>query len=243
MDILEQVLTRASFEPAVCGVILTGSRARGVATPRSDYDVTIVVAEQAVAWRHRTRTAELDEVACTLEALADTSTHWQRYAYRGAKVLLDRLGGRIAELVDRQATLSKEETFRHARTALDAYTNQLYRAVKSHRDGAAEAAYLDEIESVPWLLETVFTLHGRLRPYNKYLQWELDNFPLSAYWNTALMPARVVARSVALFPAVEALARGHGHADVLDAWGSDIELIRAFAEAAGSEPLEVTRPR
>ncbi|MFG2043855.1 hypothetical protein [Dactylosporangium sp. NPDC048998] len=94
---------------------------------------------------------------------------------------------------------------------------------------------------MPWLLETVFALHGRLRPYNKYLQWELDNFPLPDSWNTALAPARVVARSLALFPAVEALVRRHGHADVLDAWGSDIELIRSFAEGAGSEPLEVTR--
>jgi hypothetical protein len=82
---------------------------------------------------------------------------------------------------------------------------------------------------VSWLLETVFALHERLRPYNKYLQWELENFPLPTFWNTALVPANVVANPLRLFPAVEALARQHGHADVLDAWGSDIELIRAFA--------------
>lgn len=46
---------------------------------------------------------------CTLEALADTSVRRQRYAYRGAKVLLDRLDGGIVELVDRQATPSREE--------------------------------------------------------------------------------------------------------------------------------------
>jgi hypothetical protein len=34
----------------------------------------------------------------------------------------------------------------------------------------------------------------------------------------------------ALFPAVEDLARRHGHADILDAWGGDLERIR-------SEPL------
>jgi hypothetical protein len=226
MDILEQVLARTTADPAVCGVILTGSRARGLADAWSDYDVTIVVAEQAVPCRQATRSGGLDEVVCTLEALADTSVHWQRYAYRGAKVLLDRLDGRIAELVDRQATPSKEEAVHQARTALDAYINQLYRAIKSHRSGFPEAARLDELESLPWLLETVFALHGRLRPYNKYLQWELENFPLPEHWNTALMPARVCARSLGLFAAVEALARHQGHADVLDAWGSDIELIR-----------------
>ena len=201
---------------------------------RSDYDVTIVVAEQEQPWRHSTRTNTLDEVVCTVRALADTSVHWQRYGYRGAKVLLDRLNGGIAELVNRQATLSDEEATRHARTSLDAYINQLYRCVKSRRDGFADAALLDEMESLTWLLETVFALHGRLRPYNKYLRWELESYPLPDPWNTALMPDRVGTASLRLFPAVETLARRHGHADIFDEWGSDIELIHAFARSTRS---------
>jgi predicted nucleotidyltransferase len=225
VDILDQVLARAAGDRNVRGVILSGSRARGVENARSDYDITIVVSEQAQPWRHSTRTDTLDEVVCTVEALADTSVHWQRYAYRGAKVLLDRLNGGIAELVDRQATLSVEEAALHARTSLDAYINQLYRCAKSRRDGLADAALLDEMESLPWLLETVFALHGRLRPYNKYLRWELESFPLADGWNTALAPERVATDSPRLFPAVESLARRRGHADVLEGWGSDIELI------------------
>jgi predicted nucleotidyltransferase len=235
VDILDQVLARAAADPGVRGVILSGSRARGTETARSDYDVTIVVAEQAQPWRHDTRTDTLDEVVCTVEALADTSVHWQRYAYRGAKVLLDRLNGGVAELVDRQATFSAEEAARHARTSLDGYVNQLYRCVKSRRDGFADAAFLDELESLPWLLETVFALHGRLRPYNKYLRWELESFPLPGHWNTALMPDRVRTASLRLFGAVETLARRHGHADVFEGWGSDIELIHAFADAAATD--------
>jgi len=127
VDILEQVLARAAADPGVRGVILTGSRARGMATARSDHDVTIVVAEQAQSWRHSTRTDVLDEVVCSLAALADTSVHWRRYSYRGAKVLLDRLDGGVAQLVDRQATFSAEEASRHAHTNLDSYINQLYR--------------------------------------------------------------------------------------------------------------------
>jgi predicted nucleotidyltransferase len=235
VDILDQVLARAAADPGVRGVILTGSRARGTETARSDYDVTIAVAEQAQPWRHSTRTDTLDEVICTVEALADTSVHWQRYSYRGAKVLLDRLNGGIAQLVERQATLSVEQAITHARTNLDAYINQLYRCVKSRRDGFADAALLDEAESLPWLLETVFALHGRLRPYNKYLLWELESFPLPGHWNTALMPDRVRTASLRLFPAVETLARCNGHAEVFEGWGRDIELIRAFADAAAAD--------
>ena len=234
MNILDHVLARAAADPGVRGVILTGSRARGTHSARSDYDVTVVVAEQAQPWRHDTRTGTLDEVVCTVEALADTSVHWLRYSFRGAKVLLDRLDGGIAELVDRQATFSAEEAARHAGTHLDNYINQLYRCVKSRRDGFADAALLDEAESLPWLLETVFALHGRLRPYNKYLRWELENFPLPDPWNAELMPDRVRTASLRLFPAVEALARRHGHGEEIDSWGSDIDLIRGFASSSRS---------
>lgn len=164
-----------------------------------------------------------------MEGLADTSIQWQRYSYRGARVLLDRLDGRVAELVERQATPTKDEAVEWARAGLDAYINQLYRAVKSRRDGAPDAAHLDEVESVPSLLLTVFALHGRLRPYNKYLDWELDTYPLSPFWTTELWLKRVVANPLRLFPAVAHLAQVHEHGDVLDGWGEDIDLIRAAA--------------
>ena len=230
MGILDEVVDRAAADPDVAGVVLTGSHARGLATARSDYDVLLVKVEQPEPWRHDVRTAELDLVECTVDALADTSDPWQRYAYRGAKVLLDRLDGRIAELVERQATPTAEEATAWSRSNLDAYVNQLYRAVKSRRDGSPDAAHLDELESVPWLLSTVFALHGRLRPYNKYLDWELDTYPLSPLWNTELRPRRVAVSALRLFPAVADLAREQGHGDLLDTWGEDIALIAATAQ-------------
>jgi hypothetical protein len=165
-----------------------------------------------------------------VDALADTSVLWQRYAYRGARILLDRLHGRIAELVERQASPTDVEARLWARESLDAYTNQLYRAVKSRRDGSADAADLDQAESTPWLLSTVFALHGRLRPYNKYLGWELDSYPLTPFWTAQLRPERVLANALRLFPAVADLARKQGHGDILEGWGADIDLICAAAE-------------
>ncbi|MFI5914040.1 nucleotidyltransferase domain-containing protein [Dactylosporangium sp. NPDC051541] len=227
MDVLAAVLRRAEADPGVLGVILTGSHARGLATEHSDVDVTVVVAEQATPWRHASRTAVLDEVVCTAAALGDTSVQWARYGYRGAQVLLDRLDGGIAALVERQATLTPEEAAARGRAALDAYLNQRYRAAKNQRAGAVAAARLDAAECVPWLLETVFALHGRLRPYNAYLRWELDTYPLPDPWRRTLRPERVAVEEH--FAAVEALARARGHADVLAGWGEDLGLIRSFA--------------
>lgn len=222
MSAYEELLARATADSRVRGLVLSGSYARGLATTHSDHDVFVVV-DHRDEWPE-SRSAALDQIVYTVEGLGDTSLHWQRYAFRGAQVLLDRLDGGIAECVARQATPTEAEATAWARENLDGLVNQLYRAAKSRRDGAELAARLDELESVPWLLATVFTLHGRLRPYNKYLAWELATHPLPAPWDETL-PARAAADPAALFPDVVRLARHLGHGDVLDSWGDDLDLL------------------
>ncbi|WP_250008847.1 nucleotidyltransferase domain-containing protein [Actinoplanes sp. M2I2] len=226
MSVLDDLMARATADAGVLGVILTGSHARGLATAHSDVDVTVVVDSHGAAWP-RDRGADLDLAALTVEELGDTSVLWPRYGFRDAQVLLDR--GGVAELVERQATPTAEEARSWSGEFLDGYVNQLYRAVKSRRDGHPEAAALDEQESVGWLLGTAFALHGRLRPYNKYLEWELATHPLPPPWNDVLAPAYVGAHPVTLFPLVADLARERGHGDLLDSWGADLDLILAAA--------------
>lgn len=228
MSAYEDLIARATADSAVRGLVLIGSYARGLATAHSDHDL-IVVVDDDQGWQ-TSRSATLDRIVYTVDGLADTSLHWQRYAFRGARVLLDRLDGGIAERVARQATPTAAEATAWARENLDGYVNQLYRAAKSRRDGAALAARLDEMESIAWLLGTVFALHGRLRPYNKYLSWELETFPLPAPWDRTL-PARVAADPAGLFPDVAALARRCGHGDVLDSWGDDLRLLEVQRSA------------
>ncbi|SCE79889.1 Nucleotidyltransferase domain-containing protein [Micromonospora viridifaciens] len=228
MDAFEDLLARAEADPAVVGLVLTGSQARGTATVHSDHDVHVVVRSRNERWHTTRRTAELDEIVSTLDELADTSDLWQRYAFRGARVLLDRLGGGVAALVERQAVPTEAEATAWARDALDGYLNLAYRAAKSRRDGNALAATLDERESVPWLLTTVFALHSRLRPYNKYLRWELETYPLPEPWTAAVFPARALRDPIGMFPDVARLARGRGHGDVLDAWGNDLALLNTY---------------
>ncbi|WP_347877253.1 hypothetical protein [Streptomyces sp. 8K308] len=95
-----------------------------------------------------------------------------------AKVLLDRLDGTIAEILDKKRTLGPDEAWSAADGYLDAYVNQTFRSLKNHRDGRAALSHLDAAESVPFALEVLFALHQRVRPYNKYLQWELVRNPL-----------------------------------------------------------------
>jgi predicted nucleotidyltransferase len=128
MDAFDDLVARAEADPSVRGLVLSGSQARGMATADSDFDLYVVVGQRGGQWRETRRTPALDEIVCTEDELADTSDIWQRYAFRGAQVLLDRLGGRITELVAAQATPTAAEAEAWAREGLDGYLNLIYRA-------------------------------------------------------------------------------------------------------------------
>lgn len=226
MGDFEDLVARATADPAVRGVVLTGSQARGMATVHSDHDVIVLVDERGGQWTRTRKTPALDEIVCTVDELADTSNFWERYAYRGARVLLDRLDGRIAALVQAQATPTEAEATAWSREYLDGYVNFVYRAAKNRRDGRPELARLEDMEAVPWFLMTLFPLYGRVRPYNKYLRWELETFPLDAPWDAASLPERVAEDPGALFADLSRVARERGHGDVLDAWGDELDLLR-----------------
>ena len=197
-----------------------------MATAHSDYDVIVVVDSPTDVWHETTRTATIDEIVYTLADLADTSLTWQRYAFRGAQILLDRLDGGIDDLVRAQATPTDIEARRWAAEHLDSYINQAYRALKGRRDGRVAEARLDEMETAGWFLATLFPLYGRLRPYNKYLRWELATYPLGPPWEAESLPERVTADPVGLFGEIAAVARDRGHGAVLYAWGDELALFR-----------------
>ena len=81
-----------------------------------------------------------------------------------------------------------------------------------------------------WWLEFVFALHGRLRPYNKWLEWEIREHPLPVEIDLGRLER--IARTGALedqqglFRETEALARAHGHGSTIDGWEPDVAWLR-----------------
>ncbi|WP_405594487.1 hypothetical protein [Streptomyces sp. NBC_01092] len=94
---------------------------------------------------------------------------------------------RLTDIVTGKGRLSADEAFRGAADWLDAYVNSLYRSVKNARDGRLLAARLDTADSIRALLEFLFALNRRPRPYDKYLQWEPERFLLPKYDTGALL--------------------------------------------------------
>ncbi|GAA5149665.1 hypothetical protein GCM10023340_25360 [Nocardioides marinquilinus] len=233
----------AQHGDGLLGLVLTGSAGRQMATARSDLDVFVVLSDDAARHRSTSRSPELDEIPVPLSELErpwpfGTEDWWGRWAFAWAPVLLDRTDGRLTDAVRRQASVDAAEAravlLQHDR--LDGWLNFAYRALKSCRDGRRRECRLDAAESVPWLLDVVFTLSGRVRPYNKYLAWELAEHPLPASpGDRPLDLLDLVERTLdgdagavrETFAALEPrLRRDPELAAVVDGWGAELDVLR-----------------
>ena len=243
----EQLLAFADHDRRILGVILSGSRGRGTDVSTSDWDCYAIVADG----RAEDLQASFDDFAdgaldLTVLAITDferyalpgTGEDWEAYAFVHALIARDRLGGGVAEIAARKEALDAEVAEARVRRALDTYINAAVRSAKCRRDGQLAAATLDASESVGPALEAIFALHHRIRPYNRYLTWELERHPLSEEgvddsWLPLVgaVPTGDVEASAALFAVMDQRARAHGIGDVFDAW--DEGSIRLASHGAG----------
>ena len=198
-------------------------------TERSDHDVHVIVRDDAAygRWtaRHPFRHGDPMEVVVT--TLDQFRAHPPDYTFAHVTPLLDR--GGIAELVAEKGRVDPAT----AADALDGYVNCYYRSAKNARDERPLEARLDAAESIPYFLEFLFAAHGRVRPYNKWLRWELERHPLEPPWTAdALLPRlqRVLAGDLPaqqeLFRDAEQLARERGHRNVIEGWEPDVPWLR-----------------
>ena len=66
---LDEVLARD--DPAVLGIVLSGSAARGMATERSDVDVYVVLTDEEADRRESRKTPAIDEIPKSMADLED----------------------------------------------------------------------------------------------------------------------------------------------------------------------------
>lgn len=183
-----QVLEEAATDPNIIGLILAAGRGKGFATEDSDYDLLLIV-KDGKGDQYRVKCAEYNienlfdiRTFALLEfrehAALGSPTEWDRYNFAHLKAVVDKTG-EIQPLIDEKATLPPKKVNDLVDYCLDAYINSYYRSIKNHRAGNHLAAHLDAAESVPHLITALFALEGKVKPYNKYLGWELQNFPLA----------------------------------------------------------------
>ncbi|GAA3913582.1 hypothetical protein Aau02nite_72670 [Amorphoplanes auranticolor] len=247
-DMLAGLVRRneADYGEDLLGMVLSGSAGRGMATERSDIDVFTVLTDTGGRRPQTSRSAALDE---TIVAISDlervppfgTEGWWYRWSFAWAPMLLDRTEGRLASALHRQATVTADEAesilVEHDR--LDGWLNFAYRTLKNDRDGRSLERRLDAAESMPWLLDVIFTLEGRVRPYHKYLPWELRQHPLTL-WHAgellALLTATLDGDPSAIratFQRVETACAAFDSqvavpvlTPVIESWGDELQILR-----------------
>jgi hypothetical protein len=197
---------------------------------RSDWDVCVVLADPEARERFDrvfpyAHGARVEIVSTTLDGIRNESSEHGRYAAAHADVVLDKTGGELTRVVAGQESLPSGTRDAVVREALDGYINQTYRSLRY-------GTRLDAVEAIPYALRTIFALENRVRPYNKYLEWELRHHPLDGWTADDLLPLldRVLTgerkAQHELFELIEEPARREGFGDVVDGWEPDVDWLR-----------------
>ena len=231
----EDLLEVARSREEIVGLYIFGSRGRDfMVDERSDWDVCVVLAGREARGEFdrefpSVHGALVEIVSATVEGLRDNSSEHARYASAHARVVLDKTGGELTRVVAELESLPSGSRDSIVREALDGYINQTYRSLRY-------GTRLDAVEALPHALRTIFALEDRVRPYNKYLEWELRHHPLESWPADEFLPLldRVLTGERAaqheLFRRVEEPARREGFGDVVDGWEPDVEWLRGHGE-------------
>jgi predicted nucleotidyltransferase len=237
---VDELLAYCESSDDVIGAYLFGSRGRGLGVDdRSDWDVWIVARDEDALARIEERFplvhgATVEVASSTLEGLRGhgaigSPSEWGRYQHAHVDVRVDKTGGVLADVLAEKELIPSEHRDEVVRDALGGFVNSTYRSLRY-------GTRLDAAESIPYALRAIFALAGRVRPFNKYLYWELRHHPLPHWEAATLLPliAGVLDRDQAsqheLFRLVEREAHAHQFDAAIDEWEPDVAWLRGESE-------------
>lgn len=153
-EVFAVLVEKATDDPYVIGLFLTGSRGKGFENDDSDYDVAIILrdnAPESVSQTYR-RFAERPDVEVFPDTLAElrkfaafgSTFGWARYGFSHVRALIDKTG-ELQPVIEAKGRLPKEQRIAFLRTALDAYLNSTYRSLKCYRSGNLLSAKLEAV--------------------------------------------------------------------------------------------------
>ncbi|MEI7480299.1 MAG: hypothetical protein WCJ59_01605 [bacterium] len=181
----EEYLDMIKKDDRIIGAFLSGGRGKGVSAPESDYDVMLITnaTDFQPVIKDYPKTEYIDSLVHAISDFRDwakvgTKTQYDKYSFTHVKVLFDKTGD-IQKMVNEKGILTKDEAYKIGKDSLNSYLNKLHRSLKNLRDKNILAGHLDAVETIPSILTFIFAIEERVRPFNKFLTWELENFPLT----------------------------------------------------------------
>ena len=194
--VLQALIAEATADPAVIGLVLTGSRALGATDSDSDYDVVFVVTDDALARYEETKTFPAH--GATLPASVSTKDMWNEAprslqletivawmlpTWTEARILYDR-NGKTERILAPLRLMSAVRAQRAVVGFYNDYLNGFFRSLKCWRRGNTLGGRLEAAQSTDSLLNMLFALEQRWRPYSSRLIFHLHHFgwPRLAAW-------------------------------------------------------------
>jgi predicted nucleotidyltransferase len=234
--VIDELLAYCETSDDVLAAYLFGSRGRGVGVDeRSDWDVWIVARDDDALtrieeWFPLVHGDQIEVASSTLDGLRGhgaigSRSEWARYQHAHVDVRVDKTDGELERVLEEKELIPRGQRDEVVRDALGGFVNSTYRSLRY-------GTRLDAAESVPYALRAIFALAGRVRPFNKYLDWELRHHPLPGWQAETLLPliAGVLDRDQSsqyeLFRLVERDARTHGFDAEIDEWQPDVPWLR-----------------
>lgn len=242
--VLSAYIAAVKDDADTLGVLLHGSRASDRAREDSDYDLILIVTQEA--YDRASRTGQLHERASLNDgSIADvlyqtpsrietyvSTPGWYTATYLAARVAFDRTG-EIGTMLARMRSEADRMAHENIATAYDDYLNSFVRSMKSARNGDELGQRLHSAESAFALIRTLFGLESAWPPYHDNLAPTLPDIEAAQGWPAgylAMALSRLVGDADASFQQqledrVERLMSSRG---VAHEWGDDLEPLKAI---------------
>ncbi|MBK5113542.1 MAG: nucleotidyltransferase domain-containing protein [Candidatus Heimdallarchaeota archaeon] len=247
-EIFEQIKEDSEKDPNILGLILGGSRGKGFSKVYSDYDFLVVVKED-VKQEYREKFEKYDGIKgidCGVKTISEFEAYaeigsefeWDRYNFAHVQALIDETNGELQKIIDEKGRIPEKIWKEYTAGYLDGYINSVYRSLKCLRDNYLVGYRLEAASSIGLFLTCAFAFHNRrLNPYYKYLEIELENFPLDKFpWSSKeiiemlleILETGDYKIQQILLKEMEKLARKDGLGHVFDSWDGDEKWTMSF---------------
>jgi predicted nucleotidyltransferase len=241
-DELADYVDELRGDDRVLGLLLHGSRAVGLESAGSDYDLICVISDEAYDERKREGAllARRDlRGGSTADVFYESPGNLRRLAerpdsytatYETARILLDKTG-ELAGLVARIGASGGAAAAARVREDYDAYLNSWVRSLKAWRRGDELGGRLHAAASVYSLLWVLFGLELRWPPYHDQLEARLAELEDAQGWERGELRGSIIELLTTGAPGaqqrlearVEALLRSRGFEHE---WGEDLEPLK-----------------
>lgn len=247
-EIFKQITDESKTDPNIIGLILGGSRGKGFYKEHSDYDFFLVVKDE-VLQEYKKKYEKYDEVIgidCGVRTIKELEKYaeigsefeWDRYNFAFVQAVIDKTKGDLQKIIDEKGKIPEKHWKTYLEGYLDGYINSVYRSMKSLRDNNLVGYRLEAADSVSLFLVCAFAFHDRrIKPYYKYLEFELEKYPLEKFpWSSKeliemllkILETGDYKIQQSLLKEMEKLARIEGFGHSFDGWEGDEKWTMSF---------------